>query len=119
MRLALQAVFGCSMEELGFVQSAGADPSRIAEQPVNRRSFLASTTATAVTPLLASRPAVGASDAQRVRDRLDALNARDDQKGGSDNLEDGALTAAKQALALQSGAATQRVRSRLYGLAAD
>lgn len=119
MRLALQAVFGCSMEELGFVQPVHADPSRTAEQPVNRRSFLASTTATAATPLLASRPAVGTSDAQRVRDKLDALNALDDQTGGSTNLEEGALSAAQQALALQSGAATQRVRNRLFGLAAD
>jgi hypothetical protein len=119
MRLALQAVFGCSMEELGFITPASINPSRTTEQPVNRRSFLASTTATAATPLLASRSTIGTTDAQRVRDKLDALNALDDQTGGNTNLEDGALDAARHALALQSGAATQRVRNRLFGLAAD
>ncbi|MFJ5608120.1 XRE family transcriptional regulator [Streptomyces sp. NPDC093221] len=119
MRLALQAVFGCSMEELGFLQPPPASPSRTAEQPVNRRSFLASTTAGAAAPLLTSRSTVGTTDAERVRSKLDVLNALDDQTGGTTNLEDSALAAAKQALALQNGAATQRVRNRLFGLAAD
>jgi hypothetical protein len=119
-RLALEAVFGCSLEELGFVPPAQASPTRTAEQPVNRRSFLSATTATATSPLMgAAPPSVGFSELEHVRRKLDALNALDQEQGGHDQLERAALNAAAEALSLQQGTATQAMRRRLFSLAAD
>lgn len=115
-QLALQAVFGCSMEELGFESG----PSRPMEQPVNRRSFLSATTATAASQLAPAAPyAVGSNDVAGVRRRLDALNDLDQERGGHDAAERAALDAAAEALALQEKPASQRIKRALFGLAAD
>ncbi|WP_328913244.1 MULTISPECIES: XRE family transcriptional regulator [unclassified Streptomyces] len=119
-RLALQAVFGCSLEELGFVPPARTSPSRPSEQPVNRRSFLSVTTATASSPLMGTAPSsVGFTEVMVIRRKLDALNALDQTQGGHDGLERAALDTAAEALSFQQRAASQRMRRRLFSLAAD
>ncbi|MBF6052629.1 hypothetical protein AF335_24900 [Streptomyces eurocidicus] len=123
-RAALAAVFGCTAEELGFVPPAGRHtPTSTPEPPVLRRNFLTAatgTTAAAVVPLFASRPTVvGTTDVIRLRTGLDTLMTLDRHRGGHEALERAALTGARQALAIQGQAASQRVRQRLFSIAAD
>lgn len=119
-RLALEAVFGCSLEELGFEPPVQTSPTRTVEQPVNRRSFLSATTASAASPLMSTAPSsVGFTELAAIRRKLDALNALDQEQGGHDRLERAAIQAASEALELQQGNASQAVRRRLFSLAAD
>ncbi|MEU0986591.1 XRE family transcriptional regulator [Streptomyces sp. NPDC005953] len=113
-RAALEAVFGRPTVELGFVPPEG---------PLLRRTFLASTTATAAGSALPATPGatgrVGTSDVARLRASLDGLMALDDARGGHAALERTALAGASECLGNQSRASSQRVRQRLLGLAAD
>ncbi|MGK5498496.1 XRE family transcriptional regulator [Streptomyces sp. URMC 125] len=125
-RQALEAVFGCAVEELGFTPPAGGcgtAPSPEQEEPVRRRHFLTATTGTtagAVPLVAAARPSsVGTSDVIRLREGLEALTALDQSRGGHESLERAALSGAAQALRMQERAASQRVRQRLFGVAAD
>lgn len=118
-RLALEAVFGCSLEELGFEPTAQNSCARDMEQPVNRRSFLNNSTAAAASHLLGHTPSVGFPEVSALRRKLDALNALDQEQGGHDRLERAALNAASEALALQQRNAAQSIRRRLFSLAAD
>ncbi|MEU2792183.1 hypothetical protein [Streptomyces sp. NPDC007100] len=90
---------------------------------MRRRNFLTATTATtaaAAIPLIAARPyAVGTTDVIRLRSGLDALTALDATRGGHEALERAALAGAAEALELQKRAASQRIRRRLFGLAAN
>ncbi|ARZ67961.1 hypothetical protein SMD11_2310 [Streptomyces albireticuli] len=125
-RVALEAVFGCTAEELGFTPRAkraqggaivASDAQHPQEEPVHRRTFIAATTGTALAGM--ALPTVGTADVRRLRGELDALWLLDDQEGGGPALEGRALTLSEQAMSLQrNGSATQRVRGRLYGLAA-
>ncbi|MFE3881738.1 helix-turn-helix transcriptional regulator [Streptomyces lydicus] len=121
-REALEAVFGCTAEELGFAPPAGRCGPHRTEDPVRRRNFLtaaAGTTAAAV-PLVAARPyAVGTSEVIRLRSGLDALTALDASKGGHGELERAAVAGAAEALELQKRAASQRIRQRLFSVAAN
>ncbi|MDH6123457.1 XRE family transcriptional regulator [Kitasatospora sp. GP82] len=121
-RAALTAVFGCTAEELGFTPP-GANRPEPPEVPVRRRTFLTSgpTAAAAVAvPLLVSRATVGASDVHRLRAGLETLDALDDHQGGHAALERAALAGARQVLDVQQkGSASERVRRRLFGVAAD
>ncbi|GAA0470746.1 Tat pathway signal protein [Streptomyces stramineus] len=124
-RVVMEALFGCTAEELGFTPRAGraqgesTPASPVQEEPVQRRAFIAGT-ALSVTALTGSaRPTVGTADVQRLRGALTALWLLDDQEGGGPALEGRALALSRQAMSLQqNGSATQRVRGRLYGLAA-
>lgn len=121
-REALEAVFGCTAEELGFAPPAGRRVPDRTENPVRRRHFLtaAAGTTAAVVPLVAARPyGVGTTDVIRLRNGLDALTALDDAKGGHEALERAALAGAAEALELQKRAASQRIRQRLFSVAAD
>nr|WP_202486202.1 helix-turn-helix transcriptional regulator [Streptomyces sp. SID4985] len=121
-REALEAVFGRSAGELGFRPPAGRRSPTRTEDPVHRRNFLTAATGTtaAVVPLLATRPyAVGTTDVIRLRRGLDALTALDASKGGHEALERAALAGAADALELQKRAASQRVRQRLFSVAAN
>ncbi|MFJ5686348.1 XRE family transcriptional regulator [Streptomyces sp. NPDC093099] len=121
-RAALKAVFGSTAEELGFSPPAPRRrPFTTPEQPVRRRNFLTATvgtTAAAVAPLIAPH-SVGTSDVIRLRSGLDALMALDATRGGHDGLEHAALTSANEALEMQKQAASQRIRQRLFSVAAD
>ncbi|MEU5185957.1 Tat pathway signal protein [Streptomyces klenkii] len=130
-RLAMEAVFGCTAEELGFTPPAcrAQGGSTLAthlhspqEEPVHRRTFIAASTGTVLsaTSLVgAARPTVGTADVQRLRNALTALWLLDDQEGGGPALEGRAVALSQKAMDLQqNGSAAQRIRGRLYGLAA-
>lgn len=129
-RLALEAVFGCTAIELGFVPHARSTVTRPTpassqhheEEPVLRRTFLA-TALTTLTP--APEPATGASgrvgqsDANRLAAQFALIIANDNKTGGTHQVEQAALTWSQRALHLQqTRPASQRVRGQLYGLAA-
>ncbi|MEE4594458.1 XRE family transcriptional regulator [Streptomyces sp. DSM 41524] len=122
-REALEAVFGQTAEELGFRPPARRRRSSTSpENPVDRRNFLTGatgTTASVVVPFVGAPPKVGTSDVIRLRSGLDALMALDDTRGGHESLERAALAGAEDALAKQKLSATQRIRQRLFSVAAD
>ncbi|MGA5321179.1 helix-turn-helix transcriptional regulator [Streptomyces seoulensis] len=121
-RAALAAVFGCTAERLGFRPPARRRPSNSPEDPVDRRIFLTvatGTTASVVAPLTGAPPHVGSSDVIRLRRGLDALMEVDRSRGGHEGLERAALSGAAEALAKQKLGATQRIRQRLFSVAAD
>lgn len=85
---------------------------------MRRRNFL--TAPTAAVALVGSRPySVGTSDVIRLRSGLDTLMALDDTRGGHEGLERSALAGANEALDKLKQAASQRIRLRLFSLAAD
>lgn len=121
-REALEAVFGCTAGELGFTPPAGQRSPDRTEDPVRRRKFLTAATVTtaAAVPLVAARPyAVGTTDVIRLRGGLEDLTALDQSRGGHEALERAALTSAAEALDLQKRAASQRIRQRLFSVAAE
>ncbi|WP_256122555.1 helix-turn-helix transcriptional regulator [Streptomyces sp. LUP47B] len=121
-REALQAVFGCTAEELGFRPPTASRTTTEPEPPVERRSFLSTATGTAATVVVPvhSRPStVGTSDVIRLRSGLDALMALDASRGGHEALERSALAGANDALEKVRQAASQRIRQRLYSVAAN
>ena len=122
-RGALEAVFGCTAEDLGFVRPAGmTSPTSTPEQPVRRRNFLLSTTGTtaAVVVPLSRRPSrIGITDVIRLRKGLEGLVNLDQTRGGHGELERLALAGAERTLSLQGRATTQRIRQRLFTVAAD
>ncbi|MEU6179645.1 helix-turn-helix transcriptional regulator [Streptomyces coeruleorubidus] len=122
-REALEAVFGCTAEELGFSPPAARRSTTEPEPPVRRRNFLTATAGTAVAvvgPVQDSRPtSVGTSDVIRLRSGLDALMALDAARGGHEGLERAALAGADEALDKVKLAASQRIRQRLFSVAAN
>jgi hypothetical protein len=130
-RAALEAVFGCTAEELGFAPPAGQapkdpaaprDPRHPQEDPLHRRTLLTATAGTALTAALpaATRYTIGTADVQHLTGELAALWQLDDREGGGGTLESRALALSSQVMDLQQrGSATGRVRSRLYALAAS
>ncbi|MFD9151755.1 XRE family transcriptional regulator [Streptomyces diastaticus] len=126
-RRALEMVTGWPATDLGFVPR-GAQPSAPAppeDSDVDRRTLLgaAASTAAAALPLTttpaAARPLqVGTADVLRLRDNVKRLAALDAERGGH-GLEQAALDGAAEALRLQQRSTTQRVRQRLFALAAD
>ncbi|MBH1939221.1 hypothetical protein I5Q34_34035 [Streptomyces sp. AV19] len=127
LRMALEAVLGCPVTELGFSpppSRARAHQDRGEEDPVqDRRKFLATTgvaIAITTTPAAAMRRTIGASDAERLRQAVSRLDHDDKAIGGVSKLETLALRYADRALELvNSGTAASRVRSMLYSVAAD
>nr|WP_066027185.1 helix-turn-helix transcriptional regulator [Streptomyces hygroscopicus] len=119
-RAALEAVFGCTAEALGFVPPAPRCPATEPEDPVRRRNFLMATTGTtaAVAVPLVAQHSVGTSDVIRLRSGLDTLVALDAARGGHDELERRALAGASEALEKQKLGASQRIRQRLFSVAA-
>lgn len=118
-RQALQAVFGVTAEELGFHPPRGR-PATDPESDVDRRNFLTATTGTATAFVVDTRPrTVGTSDVIRLRAGLDELMALDRARGGHEGLGRSALAGAADALDKQKQAASQRIRLRLFSIAAD
>lgn len=86
---------------------------------MRRRNFLTATAGTAVA-VIDSRPmTVGTSDVIRLRSGLDALMVLDAARGGHEGLERAALAGAGEALDKVKQAASQRIRQRLYSVAAN
>lgn len=122
-REALEAVLGRTAGDLGFSPPARTRrPASEPESPVDRRNFLTSSvgaTAAVVVPLVGAPPRVGTSDVIRLRGGLDALMELDRSRGGHEGLERAALAGATDALSKQKLGATQRIRQRLFSVAAD
>jgi hypothetical protein len=120
-RDALTAVFRCTPECLGFIPPARHLAPPPEDPNVIRRHFCTATTgvAAAAVPLLAARPSVGASDVRRLREGMAGLTELDQTRGGHSALEKAALAGAAEAVSLQRQAATQRIRQRLFSVAAD
>ncbi|QNE18203.1 Tat pathway signal protein [Kribbella qitaiheensis] len=121
-RQALEAVTGLSAAQLGLVDRKRARQSA-REEGLHRRAFLAAATTTTLATLAnrgaGARPTVGTSDVNRLRVQLRELWLLDDQFGGGLELEQRAAALTERTLGLQqNGAATQRVRSKLYAMAA-
>lgn len=128
LRRALESVAGATVTELGFIPRgpAAGRPGQEQEKPVLRRTFLtaaavgaAAATGPSANPPAWSRPSAGSADVMRLRAGLDTLMAADDAGGGTSDLERAALVGAREALALQQGATTGRIRQRLFSLAAN
>ncbi|MEU8764288.1 XRE family transcriptional regulator [Streptomyces sp. NPDC048659] len=121
-RRGLEAVTGLAAADLGFVPRGRYEPGTVRrEDPdMRRRSLFGAAAGTAAAALLTpSRPSrVGTSDVIRLRDGVERLLAVDAERGGH-GLERAALAGAAEALRLQQQSTTQRVRQRLYTLAAD
>ncbi|WP_228976697.1 Tat pathway signal protein [Streptomyces sp. DH12] len=127
-RKALEQVTGLPVADLGFVPTSRRETSVAAalqEDPMRRRHFFTATTGTALAlgatgpAAAASRPTVGLRDVEHLRTELSKLWQLDDQHGGSIALETRAAALAQRTLGLQrNGSAHQRIRSRLYALAA-
>ncbi|MER8160095.1 hypothetical protein [Streptomyces sp. NPDC094472] len=88
---------------------------------MRRRNFLTATTGTtaAVAVPLIAQHSVGTSDVIRLRSGVDALVTLDAARGGHDELERMALAGAAETLEKQKLGASQRIRQRLFSVAAD
>ncbi|MFD3570469.1 XRE family transcriptional regulator [Streptomyces sp. NPDC058667] len=118
-RMALEQVSGRSAADLGFVPPDRRKSRAVPEDPMLRRTFITIASAAGAAALSGAAPSVGSGDVLRLRQQLDTVNALDDQRGGHDRVEKAALAGAAEAVALQTRAATQRTRQRLFSLAAD
>lgn len=124
-RRALEDVTGLTITALGFVPRGKNTPAPSPEDPsVHRRNFVGAATGTvaaiAASSLASSRPShVGTSDVIRLRESVENLVALDAERGGHSALERASLAGATEALDLQKRSTTQRVRNRLFSLAAD
>ncbi|MFP8886751.1 tetratricopeptide repeat protein [Streptomyces mangrovi] len=87
-----------------------------------RRAFLAAATAAGASlaaPAAAQQRRLGFADVDRMNAKLAAVVSMDDRYGGTPDLEKHAAALAQEALRLQQGnAASTRVRSELYAVAA-
>lgn len=117
---ALEKVFGCPVQDLGFKPPRSAAPQ---EDPVRRRTFMTSATGAAtaaVVPTLAASKRVGQSDVARLEAKFTAIIEQDHKYGGRVSIETRASALAGEALSLlQRGATSQRVRTNLYSSAAS
>ncbi|WP_307825844.1 hypothetical protein [Streptomyces sp. MBT33] len=122
-RDALTAVFGCTPLCLGFYPPGmPAPPYEDPSAMLRRRFCTAATSALAATalPAVDTRPTtVGTSDVIRLREGLDRLTLLDQRRGGHAAIERDALAGAAEAVGLQTRSASQTIRQRLFGVAAD
>lgn len=120
---ALTAVFGCTLEELGFrPPSSVRQDSALQEDSVRRRDFMIAATTVATSTGSAKqlvRPSVGAAELRQLHARALTLVEVDQSQGGHEALEQAALAGAREALALQEKSASQRTRQYVYGFASD
>ncbi|MFF0133207.1 XRE family transcriptional regulator [Streptomyces mirabilis] len=123
-RAALEQLTGLPAADLGFVPrgQTSQPPVPPQEDPMKRRLFVSGVTSAALTaasPASSAPRSIGMSDVERLQQRFADVVASDHRHGGQLGIEQKASALADAALALQeSGNATQRVRSYLYGCAA-
>ncbi|MFF8831405.1 XRE family transcriptional regulator [Streptomyces sp. NPDC015131] len=118
--VALEAVFGCAVSDLGFRPPSTAAAPR--EASVHRRRFVtaAGAAVAAATMAPATSPhRIGTRDVERLQHRFAEIIASDHRHGGQLGIEQRAASLAAEALQVQrTGGASQRVRNQLYGCAA-
>ncbi|GAA3796408.1 hypothetical protein GCM10022206_40170 [Streptomyces chiangmaiensis] len=123
-RAALEQVTGLPATTLGFVPRGRTTqtPAPPQEDPMKRRLFVSGVTASALAaaaPATSAPRRIGMTDVERLQQRFAEVIASDHRHGGQLNIENHAVALADSALKLQdSGSATDRVRSHLYGCAA-
>ncbi|MFE3582266.1 hypothetical protein [Streptomyces vinaceus] len=120
IRAALEGVFGCTAEQLGFTPPRSAQRPARPEDSMRRRTLFAAATGSALgaAGMISSRPKVGSADLARLQASFDALVTADNV--GDTSLEANALRLAERALYLQQEyTASDRVRSGLYLLSAS
>lgn len=122
---ALERVTDRTAAELGFVPR-GNKHSRTTPQPeddpVYRRAFLTAATAAgaALTAPSTKQRRLGSADVERMNAKLAAVVSLDDKHGGTRELQRHAATLADETLSLQNThIASSRIRSELYGVAAE
>jgi transcriptional regulator with XRE-family HTH domain len=117
---ALEKVFSCPVEDLGFSPPRSAAQQ---EDPVRRRTFMTSAAGTAtaaVVPAAIAPRRIGQSDVARLESKFTAIIDQDHKHGGQIGIETRASALAGEALSLlQWGSASQRVRDHLYASAAS
>ncbi|MEB8339767.1 XRE family transcriptional regulator [Streptomyces endophyticus] len=121
IRMALEIVFGCPVEELGFTPRTVKSAETKDEEPVDRRNFGALAAGIA---LGAAAPGtlhrVGTSDVMRLHRKFAEIIAKDHRQGGRKPIEHQALGLAGEALGLlNAGSSSQRVKSLIYSTAAS
>ncbi|MFE9659985.1 hypothetical protein [Streptomyces sp. NPDC005955] len=126
-RRALEEEFGCTAVELGFRRRQprqAAHRQASVEESVKRRQFATSAGAISAVAALpgtasASTPRIGMTDVYRFESAFNQIVAADNARGGGVRLETRALSFAKLVTDVQANStASQRVRQRLYYLAA-
>ncbi|MFE4515435.1 XRE family transcriptional regulator [Kitasatospora sp. NPDC056783] len=120
--LALEAVFECPTEDLGFTPPATYRSASNLEDHVQRRTLLTTAPLAAVAAVGATgstRYRVGSADVDQLDLELARLIASDNHAGGTVETEQRASRLVQRALDLQQrGSVGQRTRSRLYTAAA-
>ncbi|MFD8979017.1 helix-turn-helix domain-containing protein [Streptomyces sp. NPDC059564] len=114
--VALEAVFGCTVADLGFSPPRTAVPP---EDPVLRRTFLLAATGTAAA--IPARPLrLGQSDADRFRLEYTELLRDDSRLGGTLRMENKTVElSARIQSSLAGGGGSDRIRRQMYRLASD
>ncbi len=116
-RVALEHVFGCPVEDLGFRPPRSTAQK---EDDVLRRTFVMSAAGAVMPPDLTAPRRVGSSDVRRLEVKFAAILDQDHKYGGLVSTETHASALAGEALSLlQRGTSSQRVRSNLYACAAS
>ncbi|WP_371666421.1 Tat pathway signal protein [Streptomyces sp. NBC_00289] len=123
MKAALHKVTGRTAAELGFVPRGkqNSDSPAPEDDPVYRRAFLAAATAAgaSLTAPSATQRRLGSADVDRMNAKLAAVVSMDNKYGGTAELQRHAAGLAEETVRLQnSHAASNRIRSELYGVAA-
>ncbi|MFJ9429401.1 XRE family transcriptional regulator [Streptomyces sp. NPDC101490] len=121
IRLCIEEVLGASSEDLGFVprrkRSTTAPPE---DGPVHRRTFLTSSSGTALAVATPTLTRLGMSDAARFQAEYVKILKEDWTIGGAHAVEHRAAELSLRIKsALSAGTTSTRVRRRLYCLAAD
>ncbi|MET9879790.1 hypothetical protein ABZZ36_35035 [Actinacidiphila glaucinigra] len=118
--LALEAVFGCTGEALGFTKPTRAKRKPTQEDPMQRRTFAAGAVAAVLPTPIAAPRRIGRADLERMQAGLDALSVQEQRSGGSTAVETEALTKAQMAVDLMNhGQTTTTIRRAIYSLAAN
>ncbi|MGW1675567.1 hypothetical protein [Streptomyces sp. NPDC002324] len=125
LRKALETVTDLPASELGFVSRGSKNsslPSPAPEDdPLYRRTFLAAATAAgaSLTAPSAAQRRLGSADVDRMNAKLAAVVSMDNRYGGTRELQQHAAGLAEETVKLQNSyAASTRIRSELYGVAA-
>lgn len=124
LRAALEKATGRPAAELGFVPrgSKNLSPSPAPEDdPLYRRTFLAAASAAgaSLTAPSAAQRRLGSADVDRMSAKLAAVVSMDNKYGGTQELQRHAAALAEETVRMQNThAASSRIRSELYGVAA-